>query len=122
MKLLIIDDADAVRSRLVETLGEIDGLDVSSCSPRAGGIIQRILDFKPEVVVIDIRMLEGALDLVRSVKSVAHPPVVITLSSASSIQYRAACHNAGAEYFFDKENELGRVAEAIGELQIELAC
>ncbi len=122
MKLLIIDDADAVRSRLAEALGEIYGLEVSSCSPRAGGIIQRIFDFKPEVVVVDIRMLDGALDLVRAVKSTAHPPVVMTLSSDASIQYRAACHNAGAEYFFHKENELGRLAEAIGELQIELAC
>ena len=122
MKLFILDDADAVRSRLAESLGEIAGLDVSSCAPRGGGIIQRILDIKPEVVVIDISMLEGALDLIRAIKSAAHPPIVIALSSFSSIQYRAACHNAGAEFFFDKDHEIARMAEAIGELQIELAC
>jgi DNA-binding NarL/FixJ family response regulator len=122
MKLLIIDDADAVRPRLADALREIDGLDVSSSEPRAGGIIQRILEGKPDVIVIDVRMPGGALDLVRTIKSGTHPPVVIAMSSSSSIQYRAACHNAGAEYFFDKVREQARLVEAVAELQQELAC
>jgi len=121
MKLLIIDDADAVRPRLADALGEIEGLDVSSCAPRAGGIIERIRDSRPEVVVIDIGMLADALDLVRSIKSAAHAPVVIALSSSSSIQYRAACHNAGAEYFFDMDRDQARLLESVTELQKELA-
>jgi DNA-binding NarL/FixJ family response regulator len=122
MKLLIIDDADAVRPRLADALREIDGLDVSSSAPRAEGIIQRILEGKPDVIVIDVRMPGGALDLVRTIKSGTHPPVVIAMSSSSSIQYRAACHNAGAEYFFDKVREQARLVEAVAELQQELAC
>ncbi|MFA6505130.1 MAG: response regulator [Treponemataceae bacterium] len=122
MKLLIIDDADAVRLRLADVLGEIDGLEVDSCAPRAGGIIQRIQEMRPDIVVIDIGMQDGALDLVRTIKSVSHPPVVIALSGSSSIQYRAACHSAGAEYFFDKDREQARMVEAITELQLELAC
>ena len=120
MKLLIIDDEDAVRSRLADSLGEIQGLEVSSCAPRAGGINQRILEGKPDVIVIDIRMPGGALDLVRTIKSGTHPPIVIALSSSSSIQYRAACHRAGAEYFFDKIREQERLVEAVVELQKEL--
>ena len=122
MKGLIIDDADNVRPRLVEALSEIDGLDVSSCTPRAGGIIEQVIERKPDVVVIDIHMRGGALDLVRSIKSGEHPPVVIALSSSSSIHYRAACHKAGAEYFFDKVREQARLMEAVTELQKELAC
>jgi DNA-binding NarL/FixJ family response regulator len=122
MKVLIIDDADAVRPRLADALREIDGLDVSSFAPRAGGIIQRILEQKPDVVVIDIGMPGGALDLVRAIKAGTRPPVVIALSSSSSIQYRAACHHAGAEYFFDKVREQARMVEAVAELQKELAC
>ena len=74
----------------------------------------------PDVIVIDIRMPGGALDLVRAIKSSAHPPVVIALSSSASLQYRAACHRAGAEYFFDKVNEQARLVEAVVELQKEL--
>jgi DNA-binding NarL/FixJ family response regulator len=121
MRLLLIDDADAVRPRLAAALGEIDGLDVTSCAPRAGGIIRLILERRPDVIVIDIRIPGGALDLVRTIKSGRHPPVVIALSSSSSIQYRAACHKAGAEYFFDKVREQARLMEAVVELQKELA-
>jgi DNA-binding NarL/FixJ family response regulator len=122
MRVLLIDDADAVRSRLADALGEIAGLEVSSCAPRAGGIIERILEWKPDVVVMDICMPGGTLDLVRSVKSGRQPPVVIALSSSSSIQYRAACHQAGAEYFFDKVRDQARLLEAVAELQEELVC
>ena len=120
MKLLILDDADAVRLRLVDALGEIEGLAVSSCAPSAGGVLQRIADLKPDVVLIDISMLDGALSLVREVKSAFHAPIVIALSGSSSIQYRAACHIAGAEYFFDKDREQPRLAEALIELQHDL--
>jgi DNA-binding NarL/FixJ family response regulator len=79
-----------------------------------------IVELKPHVIVIDIGMPGGALDLVRTIKSVTHPPIVIALSSSSSIQYRAACHRAGAEYFFDKIREQERLVEAVVELQKEL--
>ena len=122
MKLLIIDDADAVRPRLADVLGEIDGLAVSTCAPSAGGIMEVIRNQAPDIIVIDIRIPGGALNLIRAIKSGAHPPVVMALSSSTSIQYRAACHRAGAEYFFDKVNEQARLAEAVVELQKELVC
>jgi DNA-binding NarL/FixJ family response regulator len=121
MKLLIIDDADAVRPRLEDALRELSGLDVSSCAPRAGGVMQRIHEEKPDIVVIDIGMQWGALDLVRAIKADVHAPVVIALSSSSSIQYRAACHKAGAEYFFDTAREQVRMVEAVADLMKELA-
>ena len=122
MRLLIVHEADAVRSRLADALSEIEGVEVSSCGPLTGGIIERILEGKPHVVVIDIRMTGGALALLRSIKSSERPPIVIALSSPSSIQYRAACHNAGAEFFFDKVRDQARLIEAVTELQRELAC
>jgi DNA-binding NarL/FixJ family response regulator len=122
MKLLVIDNADAVRPRLADALGEIDGVQVSSCAPRAGKVLQTVAELKPDVVVMDITMMEGSLDLVRSIKAIPHPPVVISLSSTSSIKYRAASHNAGAEYFFNKDDELGRMLEAVSDLQKELPC
>jgi DNA-binding NarL/FixJ family response regulator len=122
MRLLLIDDADVVRSRLADALGEIAGLEVSSCAPRAGGIIERVLEWKPEVVVMDISMPGGTVDLIRTLKSSPRPPIVIALSSSSSILYRAACHKAGAEYFFDKVRDQARLLDAVAELREELVC
>ena len=122
MNLLIIDDADAVRPRMVDALAEIDGLDISSCASREGGALQLMLERDPHVIVVDIQMPGGALDLIHTIKSRVPAPVVIALSSSSSIQYRSACHRAGAEYFFNKVREQARLVEAVAELQKELEC
>jgi DNA-binding NarL/FixJ family response regulator len=122
MNLLLVDDEDAVRSRVAEALSEIKGLVVFSCAPRIAGTLQRMLEGKPDVVVIDIRMAGGGLDLVRSIKSNSHSPVVIALSTSSSLRYRTACQSAGAEFFFDKVREQARLFETIVELQKELGC
>jgi DNA-binding NarL/FixJ family response regulator len=121
MRVLIIDDSNAVRPRLEHALAAIEGLDVSSCAPSEGGVMQRILEGKPDVVVIDVHMPGGALELIRAMKAGAHAPVVIALSPSSSIQYRSACHRAGAEFFFDKAREQERLVEAVADLQKELA-
>jgi DNA-binding NarL/FixJ family response regulator len=122
MKLLLVDDEDAVRSRMAEAFSEINDIEVFSCAPHVAGNLQRMLKEQPDVVVIDIRMDGDALDLVRSIKSNSHSPVVIALSSPSSLQYRIACQKAGAEFFFDKVREQARLMEAVVELKIELGC
>jgi DNA-binding NarL/FixJ family response regulator len=121
MRLLFIGDKDAVRPRIVEVLNEIPGIEVSACVPSEGGVVERILEESVDIVVVDIQVAGGALDLVRSIKLAAHPPVVIALSTFSSLHYRAACHRAGAEFFFDKVHEQARLCEAIVDVQKELA-
>jgi DNA-binding NarL/FixJ family response regulator len=121
MRLLIIGDKDPVRLRMVEVVSEIPGIEVSACGPSEDAVLKRIPEESIDIVVVDIQAAGGALDLVRSVKRGAHPPVVIALSTFSSLQYRAACHRAGAEFFFNKVHEQSRLCEAITDVQKELA-
>lgn len=121
MKILIIDEAEAVRPRLAEALGQVAGIEVDSRAPSAGGLLRMVGETRPAVVVIDIQRLDGVFELIRRIKSGPHPPIVVALSGSSSIQYRAACHAAGAEYFFDMARDQARLLEAITELQGELA-
>ena len=120
MKVLVIDDSDAIRPRMETALGDISGIVVKSFAPRSGGTMQCIAKLKPDAVVISICADGGSIGLIRVIKSTMHPPVVIAMSGSSSIQYRAACHGAGAEYFFDMDREQPRMLEAISELQKEL--
>jgi DNA-binding NarL/FixJ family response regulator len=120
MKVLLVDTGDKLRSRMVDALSEIEGLEVSATAQGADGVLRLMVKAPPDVVVLDIQMVNGAIDLVHAIKSTTHAPVVIALSSSSSIQYRAACHNAGAEFFFDKAREQERLIEAVADLQKEL--
>jgi DNA-binding NarL/FixJ family response regulator len=121
MRLLLIDDAGSVRLRMEEALHEIEGLVVSARASSEGGILQHIIEEKTDIVVVDMQMRGGALDLVRSIKSAARPPIVMALSTISTLQYRAACHRAGAEFFFDAIHEQSRFCQAVADVQKELA-
>jgi DNA-binding NarL/FixJ family response regulator len=121
MRVFLVDDENEVRSRLAHVLSEIPGVLVSAIAPRAGDVLPRIMRSRPDVAIVDMRLHEGgALDLIRSIKALPQPPVVIALSSSHSLAYRSSCHKAGAEFFFDKVHEQDRLFEALAQLKEEL--
>lgn len=93
---------------------------VHTAAPRKGNVLPRIMRSRPDVVVVDMRLHEGgALDLIRSIKALPRPPVVIALSTSHSLAYRTSCHKAGAEFFFNKVHEQDQMFEALLQLKKE---
>ena len=121
MKVVLVLDADKVRLRIAEALSETTGTNLSICSSDGANIHSQVLQLQPDVVIVDVHLRSGgALELIRHLKAAEKAPVVIALASSSSIKYRASCHKAGAEYFFDIVRELERLTDAVRELQKEL--
>lgn len=121
MKVFLVDDEDEVRPRLAHALSELPGMHVYAAAPRAGKVLSRIARSRPDVAVVDMRLQEGgALDLIRSIKALPRPPVVIALSTSHSLAYRSSCHKAGAEFFFNKVHEQDRLFEALTQLKEQL--
>jgi len=122
MKVALVENADKVRLRTAEALSEITGIDLSICSTDKANLHSQVLQLQPDVVIVDVHQRSGgALELIRHLKTAQKAPVVIALSATSSIKYRASCHKAGAEYFFDIVREHERLTEAVRELQKELS-
>jgi len=120
MKVFLVDDEDEVRPRLAHALSELSGIHVYAAAPRAGKVLPRIVRSKPDVVVVDMRLHEGgALDLIRSIKALPRPPVVIALSTSHSLAYRTSCRKAGADFFFNKVHEQDQMFEALLQLKKE---
>lgn len=120
MRVFLVDDEDEVRPRLAHALSDLPGIHVYAAAPRAGKVLPRIVRSKPDVVVVDMRLHEGgALDLIRSIKALPRPPVVIALSTSHSLAYRTSCHKAGAEFFFNKVHEQDQMFEALLQLKKE---
>jgi two-component system response regulator DevR len=121
VKVLLLDDAALTRVRLAAVFAAVDGVEVTAretCRADTEAIIQAQ---RPDVVVVDVHAPRAmGLDLIRKLRCAAWRPVVIAVSSASSLQYRLMCHEAGAAYYFDKVREQDRLVEAIGELRREL--
>ena len=114
MKVLVADDSDLVRERLVEMLSEIEGLGV--ILETANGLEARdmIVAEKPEVAVLDLRMPgRNGLDVLQDVKASNPATKIIILTSYPYPQYRSRCMEEGADFFFDKSNEFEKVSEVM---------
>ena len=115
--VFIVEDSAPIRERLSSLLCEIDGVSVVGEADTPAAAIEGILRTRPDSVVLDIQLTGGSgIDVLRQVLPRAPGIVFIVLTNNPNPQYRRACMDAGARYFFDKTTEFAKVVEVIAGL------
>jgi DNA-binding NarL/FixJ family response regulator len=95
-----------MRARLIEFLADIDGLAVVGEAASPGEAIARILDLRPDFVVLDYQLEGGTgLDVLRAVHGIDPDIEFAVLTQHATAQHRRACLGAGATHFLDKTHE-----------------
>ncbi len=121
LKVFIIDDSAPVRERLVRMLNDIRGVQVVGQAADAPQTLTTILEAKPDVVILDIRLPGGnGITVLRRLQKEQPAPKVIMLTNYTFEQYRRTSLAAGASYFFDKSVEFDKVREALEQLRVGL--
>ncbi len=117
LKVVVCDDADGVRTRLVGMIRRLPHVTVAGEARNARSSVQLIKDVDPDVAILDIALPDGnGIDVLRDVKA-EHPDLtVIMLTNHANALYRRACLRAGAKYFFDKSAEFDRLAKVLSEM------
>ena len=114
MRVLIVDDSEALVQRLTSRLREVVGVEIVGHAGNFPDAVLEIRRAKPDVVVLDIRMPGGSgIDVLESLKNDKPLPIVIMLSNYSDQPYRRKCQKSGARFFFDKSTEFEKVAEVL---------
>lgn len=117
MKVFVVDDSAIIRERLKRMLAEELNIQAIGEAGDARQAIDAILELKPDVVLLDIHLLNGSgIDVLEKVKKARPAPAVIILTDYPFPEYRAKCLNAGADFFFIKSTEFDQVAPAISRL------
>jgi DNA-binding NarL/FixJ family response regulator len=113
--VFIADDSPVIRQRLADLLAEIDGVTVVGEAADVATATSGIQSTRPDVAIVDIRMPGGSgIDVVKKVKKgQAGGPSFIMFTNYGLPQYRKACTDAGADYFFDKATEGQKLTDAI---------
>ena len=115
MKLLIADDSEMLRSRLIEMLSHIPGIEIVGEVENGVDAVVFADRLKPDVIILDIRMPNAdgilALESIRQSNSISK---IIILTNYPYPQYKQKCLEAGADYFFSKSEEIEKM---IGTLQ-----
>jgi two-component system, NarL family, response regulator DevR len=113
-KVFIVEDFVPVRRRLTELLTEVDGIDIVGEAESPRDAISGILDQQPDWVVLDFQLLGGTgVDVLKAVHPKAPSIRFIVLTNHPSSQYRRACLESGAGWFFDKSTEFGKIRDVI---------
>jgi CheY-like chemotaxis protein len=115
VKVLVVDDSNAIRERLVAMLKELPFVrDVWEASD-GGSALELVRERGPAVVVLDVRMPGGAsgLDVLPQMKAANGATVIIVLTNHPTEHHRQQAKALGADHFFDKSGDFQRVCDVV---------
>jgi DNA-binding NarL/FixJ family response regulator len=117
MTILIVDDSEVFRSRLVEMLSIKRN---SKNLLEANNIREAkkiMLDTLPDILITDIRMPGGTgLDLIKEIRKENPVTLIMVITNYPESQYKVEAFKTGANYFFDKSSEMDSLVETINQL------
>ena len=115
-RVFIVEDSAPIRSRLVELLGEIEGVCVVGEAETPADAVTGIQQTKPHCVVLDYQLIGGTgVDVLRAVHPGSPEIAFVVLTNHPNAQYRRVCMEAGADRFLDKSTEFGKIKEVVSE-------
>lgn len=116
--VFIVDDSPVIRERLAELLATLENVRVVGEAEDVQSAERGIQSTHPDVAILDIRMPGGSgIDVLRKVKAAGRvKPSVIMYTNYGLPQYRKACTEAGADFFFDKGSDTSALAAAVRQL------
>ena len=114
MKFFVVDDSELVVERIRALLSDIPGLEFIGHATNANDAVEAIERLKPDVVILDIRLIgENGMNVLERIKKEHAPPVVIMLTNYPYPQYRKKYRELGADYFFDKVTEIASFVKVL---------
>ncbi len=119
MKVLIVDDSNVVRDRIVEMLSGITGVEIAGEATNSIEAIHMVNKLKPDAVTLDIRIPgESGIEVLKKIKKTkTHSSIIVlVLTNFPQEQYRNKCYKLGGDYFFSKSDEFEKVEEVVSNL------
>ena len=114
MKVLIVDDAPLIRSRIAEQLRAISGIDAVIEAADYADTLEIIRRERPEAVMLDLFMPGGTgLEVLREIAASPERPRMIVLTAWGDENLRKRCIDAGADHFFEKGPDFLAAIEAV---------
>ena len=117
MRLVIVDDSDVLRARLVEILSEIVGVEIIAETKNSDEAVKAVECLVPDVVILDIRIPgKNGMSVLETIKKRKNPPIVVMFTNYPYLQYRKKSMDLGADFFFYKAIEFEKLVILIKDL------
>ena len=114
ISIVIVDDSAVVRDMLREMLAKVEGAEVVGEFESPAPAIESIRNNPPDVILLDMQLVNGSgLEVLRAV-SAEHPNVKVMLfTNFAEGVYRKRCLEAGAYAFYDKKSDLNALRQTL---------
>lgn len=114
LRVFVVEDSPLLRERLADLFAPLPGVCTVGYAEGADEAIERILEARPDAVVLDISLAQGSgIDVLRALQREAPGIEVYILTNFANPQYRRLCTRLGARGFFDKSSEFEQVRDVI---------
>ncbi len=113
-KVLLVDDAAFIVSRLKTSLDELQQDIVVITAGNYEEALVQIEKETPYIVVLDIHLPgKTGIDILKMVKAKSLPVIVIMLTNQANDYYRNLCRELGADHFIDKSSDFELLPQII---------
>lgn len=114
MKIILADDHQVLREGLCALLEQESDLEVVAQADNGRTAVERALEHRPDVVVMDIGMPDlNGIEATQQLKAVLAEVKVVALSQHADKRYVMAMFKAGASGFVLKRGAFGELVQAI---------
>jgi DNA-binding NarL/FixJ family response regulator len=117
LTIIVVEDSALARDRLRELIAEFPNLQVAGEYDNSAAAITLLRRQPIDVVLLDIKLRGSTgLDVLRHIKGAQLPTKVIVFTNHSEDEYRDLFVKLGADYFFSKTHDTGRLRETLAQL------
>lgn len=115
-KVLIADDSDVMRKAIRKTLQEETDIHVVGEASTFAETLQMVCDFKPDVLLLDLRLAEQRKFAPERVKEQLNAVCTVAISFATDDDSKSLAESYGAATLLDKMNLYTEMLPAIRRL------
>ena len=109
-RLLIVDDSDFIRDRLVDLFEDIENFEPVSEAKNSEQAYTIFNSTSPDIVLLDIQVPgDNGIKILEKLKILRPGVIIIMLTNYPYDQYRKRCMELGADYFFEKSGDMNRI-------------
>jgi DNA-binding NarL/FixJ family response regulator len=117
MKIVIADDSYLMRVRIRSLLIGINKNSVLYEAKNGLEALQLIIEKKPDLAILDIRMPEmNGIEVLKKIRELKMIVKVCILTNYAYPQYRKRCFETGADYFLRKTEDFKEINTIISDM------
>lgn len=113
-KILIVDDSATLRKDLKKLLEPIKSIEVVGEAIDAPSALSQCNALKPDIMILDISLKNGSgIEVLENMNRSPHSPIIIMFTNHAKGEFQKATKRLGADYFFDKTNDIEKLINTL---------